>query len=132
MKTSRHFISAAAEFTARVQNGENDFKRRYTHFRVFSGRYSSSVVGHFNDISLFDGNGYIFAVTGKGFVYRVVNYFIHEVVKTAHGSRSDIHTGSLSDGFKSFQNLYLTFVVPLDFFRHTIYPFISVPFHRFA
>ena len=50
-------------------------------------------------------------VAGKGLVDSVVNYFVNEVVKSSFTRRADIHTGTFSDGFESFEYLNRGFVI---------------------
>ena len=77
---------ANAEFTSGVKYRTDDFECRYTHFRVFSDRDTSSVVFNGNDISPADSNSYIFAVSGKGFVNRVIHYLVDKVIKSLYRS----------------------------------------------
>src|SRR6266481_6718397 len=50
-------------------------------------------------------------VSREGFVDRVVDYFVNEVVESSRGRRPDVHAGTLPDRLETFENLDLTSVV---------------------
>src|SRR5688500_1056423 len=50
-------------------------------------------------------------VTGERFVDRIVDDFVHEMVKTAARRRADVHAGAFTDGFQSLEYLDLACVV---------------------
>ena len=102
MKTSGYFISSAAKFTAGMKDCKYNFNGRKTCFMIDSYRYTSSVICYSNRIIFIDNNCNSITVTCKRFIYRIIHYFIHKMMKTSAGCRTNIHTRSFSDCFKSF------------------------------
>ena len=41
------------------------------------------------------------------FIYRIIHNFIDKMMQSSAGCGADVHTGTLSDSLKSFENLYL-------------------------
>jgi hypothetical protein len=66
---------------------------------------ASAVVLDANPAILGDGHIDGVAIAGEGFVDRVVDYFIDEVVKTAWAGGADVHTRALAHRFETFENL---------------------------
>ena len=85
VQTAGNFVSASAEFAARVKDCINNLKRGYSHFRVYARGNSASVVLNGNDVSFFDGNVNVFAVARQRLVYRIVHNFVYEMAKTSYG-----------------------------------------------
>ena len=50
VKTAGYFVSAAAEFTAGVKNGQNDGNRRNAQFFINADRNAAAVVTDFNNV----------------------------------------------------------------------------------
>ena len=46
VQTAGNFISAAAEFTARMEHGENNFKCRFADLCIDAGGNTASVIAH--------------------------------------------------------------------------------------
>jgi hypothetical protein len=73
--------------------------------------YSASVVG--------DGNASVFtqynidpaAISCQVFIYAVIKYFPNKVMQSSGARTSDVHAGTLSDRFETFENYYLTTVI---------------------
>ena len=84
-------------------------------FRVYTGRYTSSVVGNLNHVAGENIYVYLCAVACEGFVDSVVDYLVHEVVEAVRAAGADVHTGAFSYSFKAFEDLYLIFVVVIIF-----------------
>jgi hypothetical protein len=66
---------------------------------------AAAVIGYANNVSLFDTHVNLTAVTGKGFVYTVIDNLIDQMVKPIRARCPDIHAGTLSDGFQALENL---------------------------
>ena len=113
MKSSRHLISAAAEFSSRMEHGENHGDGGHIVFFVDSGGNSAAVVGDPDDVAGENVHLDVCAVSGKSLIYGVVDDFVNKVMKSALAGRADIHTGALSDGLKTLQHLNLFGVVLL-------------------
>ena len=60
-----------------------------------------------------EDDGDFVASSCHGFVDGVIDNFVDEVVQASLRCRSDIHTGTFTDCFQSFENLYLALVVDL-------------------
>ena len=69
VQTARDLIAAAAEFTARVQNCENNADCRYSLLRMNTNGYAAPVIGNANYavIQYFHQN--LIAVARKRFIY---------------------------------------------------------------
>ena len=88
-----------------MEIGEHQLERRDFFFRVHRDGDAAAVV--------FDGKGAVrmdldldaLAVTGEGFVDRVVDDLIHAVVEAGLVRIADIHTGSLADGLEALEAL---------------------------
>ena len=132
VKTAGDLISAAAEFTARVENGINHLGSRNTLLRVNTCGDTSTVILYGNAVIVVYSNGYFIAVSCKSLVYGVIHDFVYKVMESANRGSTDIHTRSFSYRLKSFKNLYFIFAVmllfdfflSLDFFRHFLYPLL--------
>ena len=121
VQTAGNFISAAAEFTAGVQFGQNDFHRRNFFGVVDIGRDAAPVIRNGAGSVFVDGHGNGVAIAGKGFVDRVVYDFVNQVVQSAGVRRTDVHSGAFSDRIQPFENLDLFLAVDALnlFFVHT-------------
>ena len=113
VQTACDFISAAAEFSACVKNGINHSCRR--NFLLGMNTYGNTapVIGYFNDIA---GEYLHFnksAVSRKCLIYRIIDYLINKMMQSARAGSAYIHTRALAHGFKTFENLYLIFVIIL-------------------
>ena len=116
VKTACYLISSAsAELTACMENSINNGSRRNALFRVDACGYASSVINYPDNIPGKDINYYLGTIACKCFVDSVVNYLVNKVMQTLWSCGTDIHTGSYTDRFKTFQYLYLIFVVVVAF-----------------
>ena len=105
VQAAGHLVGALVELTAGVEVGEHELERRDFFFRVHRDRDAAAVV--------FDGKGAVrmdldldaLAITGEGFVDRVVDDLIHAVVETRLVRIADIHTRSLADGLQALEAL---------------------------
>ena len=77
MQTAGDLISSSAEFTAGMQDSQNDLNRRNTHFRVNIDRNTAAVVYDGNRIILMDSDVNLTAVACHRLVNTVINYFIN-------------------------------------------------------
>ena len=107
MQTTGYLVSATAEFTAGMQDRKYDFHGRKSCFTVDADRNTASVINDRDRIAGIDMYFNAFAVSGKCFIYGIIHNFINKMVKTTQRSGSDIHTGTLSYGFETFQDLDL-------------------------
>ena len=83
METACHLISAAAEFSACVENGIYNGSRRYSLLGVYANRDTTSVIGYFDNIVLKYLHVYFRTVACKGFINSIIDYFVNKVMKTS-------------------------------------------------
>lgn len=98
-------ITAAAEFTAGVQHGQNDLNGRASLSLVNVDGNSTTVVVDANGAVGENSNVYGVTVPSKSLVDRVVDDLINEVVQSARSGGPDIHSGSLAYSFQTFKHL---------------------------
>ena len=111
VQATGNFISAAAEFAARVQDGEHHGHGRDADLVVNADGDTAAVVRHADDTVGQNLYVNLVAVTGEGFVDGIVYDFIDEVMKSARTCRADVHTRPFAYRFQPFENLYFTFIV---------------------
>ena len=63
-----------------------------------------------------------------GLVDGIVHNLVNQMMQTALRRRTDVHTGTLSDGLETLKDLNLVFVIYgfFDFFRHIVILSFSV------
>ena len=124
MQTAGDRIAAAAEFAARVQDREHDLHRRLLLDRVLVDRDAAAVVVDAHSAVGEDGHLDVVGVTGERLVDGVVDDLVHQVMESAGAGGADVHSGSLADGFETFEDLDLIRAVvvfrlgPVRFHRH--------------
>ena len=104
MQTARNFVSAAAEFSTRVQHGVHYFKRIFSG-GVLANWNTATIVGDSDGIIFIDAHNDARRVTRHRFVDRVVDDFVDKVMQAALIGRTDVHAWTLAYRFKSFKNL---------------------------
>ena len=82
MESARNFVSAAAEFSARVQHGVHYFKRIFSG-GVFTNWNTATIVGDRDGIIFVDAYNDARGVTRHGFVNGVVDDFVYKVMQAA-------------------------------------------------
>ena len=107
VETARDLIPVAAEFAARVQDGEHDLDRRHTALVHVDGD-AASIVDDSDAVVPVDGHGYGIAVARERFVDGVVDNLIDKVMQSAFRCRANVHTGTFSYCLESLENLNLT------------------------
>jgi hypothetical protein len=113
VETARGFVAGciAAKLSAGVKNGHNDLKRGNAHLSVLVNRNSAAVVFGADRVISVEGDVDLRTVPGERFVDTVVEYFAEKLVKAALAVVANVHSRSLSDGFKPLQNLDLIGVI---------------------
>ena len=113
VQTARSLVTAslAAKLTARVKNRHDDLKRRNAHLLVLINRNAAPVVLNSRGAILEQRHRDVVAVTGESLVNRVVDNLSEKLVKTALAVVSNVHSRSLPNGLKPFQNLNLSRVI---------------------
>ena len=104
VKAARHLVGTVLELAAGVQDGEHDFSRGLPAVHEIDGD-ATSVVDHRHPPVAVNRDIDLVAEASKGFVNRVVDDFIDQVMQPRGSGRPDVHRGALPDGFQTFENL---------------------------
>ena len=107
VKTSGYLVPSTAKLSSCMKDGEYNFHGRNPRFVVDSHRDTPSVI--------YDGNGIIFlnfdidyiTKSRKCLIHCIIYDLVDQMVKSADGCTSDVHTRSFSDRFQTFQYLDL-------------------------
>ena len=119
VETARDLVAAAAELTAGVENGIDHLGGGDALLGVDTAGDASAVVDDGNAVALVDDDLDLVAVPRQSLVDGVIHDLIDQVMQTADGGGTDVHTGTLTHRLQAFQHLYLFFVV-YDFFFYLI------------
>ena len=116
MQTAGHLVRILVELATGMQHAHDDFGggafRLMLVIHLDPDRNAATVVGDGDGIIRVNGHGYVIAITGEGFVNRVVHHLEDHVVQTrAVGGIADVHAGALAYGFQAFELLNGRFVV---------------------
>ena len=96
MQTAGHLVTAAAELTTGVQDGQNHRHGGQTELFVQTDRDTTAVVTDANNITGQNFHLDVTAIAGQRLVHRVIHDLIHQVVQTAFTGRADVHTRTLT------------------------------------
>ena len=107
MKSSGYLVSSASELTAGMKDRKYYLYRRKSRFVVDTHRNSSSIVHNKNRIVLFNADINLGTISGQSLIDRIVYDLIDKMMKSADRCTSNVHSGSFSYCFQSFQNLNL-------------------------
>ncbi len=105
VETAGHLVGLLVEFAARVQLGHDQLEGAHAFGRMYADRYSAAVVLHPDDIVLLKHDDDIGAVSLKGFVHRIVDHFVDEVVQPVDARRTDVHAWALANSLKALEDL---------------------------
>ena len=103
VQTAGVFVSALAEFAARVEVCENEFERGDFEFRMDIDRDAAAVVADRARAIHMDRHIDLRAIAGEVFVDRVVENLENAVVEAAFIRGPDIHAGALADAGEAFE-----------------------------
>ncbi len=101
VQTAGEFVIFAREFTACVQTGQDQLNPRYAMLRMNIHRHTSTVVGHSHAAVGQQSDLDSIAVSAHGFVYRVVDHLLDQVIRAL---RVGVHAGATSNRFKARQD----------------------------
>ena len=105
-------VAAAAELAPRVQHGEHDFRRGQLGILGMTIHGDTpSIVDHLAPTASHQFHLDPGGMAGHGFIHRVVDDLIDEVVQPARSGGADIHTRTFTDRFESLENLDVSRVV---------------------
>jgi hypothetical protein len=105
VQAAGHLVGALVELAARMEIGEHELKRRHLLFRVHRDGDAAAVVLDGERSVGMDLDLDALAITGEGFVDRVVDDLVHAVVQTRLVRITDIHTRSLAHGLEALEAL---------------------------
>ena len=91
MQAGGHLVAAAAELSAGVEAGQDQFEGGHSFFLVDVDRDAPAVVLDLDAAVGVQGDRDLGGVTGQGLVYRVVHDLVDQVVETGRGGRADVH-----------------------------------------
>ena len=111
MEAAGNLVAASAELAAGMEDGVNDLQSGLAGLGLDVHGDAAAVVHHGDGITLVDLDDDVGAVARQGLVDGVVHDLIHQMVEAGGRSGADIHTGTLSDGFQTFQNLNFRCVI---------------------
>ncbi len=110
MQAARNLVAVLVELAAGVQLGHGDFRRAALRLvlvvELHGLRNTAAVVDDRDRIVTVNRDLDLGAITGQGFVDRVVEHLEHEVVQAgAVGRIADVHAGTLAYRLQAFQDL---------------------------
>ena len=109
-------VSPAAELAAGVQYGVHDLKSRLAGLALYVHGDAAAVVRHADNVPRLYGDFYVIAISGEGFVDRVVDDLVDKVVQPGSRGGADVHAGAEADRLEPLEHLYLAGVVFLCYF----------------
>ncbi len=104
VEPARYLVGRVLEFAAGVENRQHDFGGRLAAFVQIHGNPAAIVHDRQRPV---DVNRHLDvpAVPGEGFVDRVVDDFVEEMMEAGRTGGPDVHRRPLLDGFEPFKNL---------------------------
>ena len=83
MQAARNLVTASAELSARVQDGQNHCNGRNSHLWMKADRDAAPIVPDTDDIPRQDIDLNIGAITCKGLIDRIIDDLVNKVVQAA-------------------------------------------------
>ncbi len=120
MQTAGDFITAAAKLTAGVQHGHDHFKGRFLFLGMDIHRNTAPIIRHGDTAVGVNGDDDPVAGSSQGFVDRVIDYFVNQVVKGFEIGSANIHTRAAANSLEPFQNLDIFCSIRSGRLIHTI------------
>ena len=117
VQTAGDLVSAAAEFTACMQNGKDNCYSRNAQLWLNANWNASSIILNTDNISRQKVDQNLGTVSCKNLIDRVVHDLIDQMMKTLWAGGTDIHTRTLAYCVQTFQNLNITCVVIFNHLR---------------
>ena len=119
VEAARDLVAAAAELTARVEDGIDHLGGGDALLGVDTAGDTAAVINDGDAVALVDDDLDLVAVPRQGLVDGVIHDLIDQMVESADGGGTDVHTRALAHRLQAFQHLYLFFVV-YDLFFYLI------------
>ena len=111
MQAAGDFIAIAAEFTAGMQDSQNDFQCGNAHLGMDSHRNTTSVVLYRDNTVRFQSHFDMGTIACQCLVNGVIHDFIHQMMQATCRCRANVHARTFADCFQSFQYLNLAFII---------------------
>jgi hypothetical protein len=105
VKATRYFIVLLVEFSSGMELGHHQLESRNPLHGVNSYGNASAIVFYADNIVLLENYEDIGTVTCQGFVDRIINNLINEMMQTVDACRADVHAGPFSNGLEPFEYL---------------------------
>ncbi len=110
MKASARFICIIIKFTACMQRGKHNARRRYS-LGMHTDRNPASVILHGTGAVCFKRYPDGIACPRQMLVHRIIHNLINQMVQPPGGHTSDIHSRTLPDSLQAFQNRYTACII---------------------
>ena len=104
VETSRYLVGLLIEFSAGVQDREDDLEGTLAVLLHPVDRDAPAIILDHERAVPVDDNRDPAAVPGKGFIYRIIHDFVNEMVQAAGISAANIHRRPFADRGESFED----------------------------
>ena len=104
VQAAGNFVGVAIEFSAGVQHGHDDFGGGLFFRGVHVHGNAAAVVDHGDAVVVVHGDVDFVAVAGHRFVHGIVDDFPDEMVQAHFAGGTDVHRGTLANGFDAAEN----------------------------
>ena len=111
VQTAGNLISAAAKFTAGMENSKYHLQSRHPFLFIDIYGDPTAVIHNGNGIVGMDLYCDLIAEACQGFVHGVIYDFINQMMQTLGAGGTDIHTRTLTNCFQPFQDLNLICII---------------------
>ena len=105
MQAAGNFVRLAVKFSARVQHGHHDFRRRALFRLVHVHGDAAAVVHHGDRLVGVHRHADFVGETGQRFVHGVVYHFPNEMMQAHFSGRADIHGRTQTHGLEATEDL---------------------------
>ena len=117
VKTTGNLVTTAAEFAAGMKDGKNNLDGRDLLFLMLLNRDATTVVDDRDRVVGMNEHLDMVAITSEGFVNRVIDYLVNQVMKATWAGSTNVHARALANGVKAFEDL--------DRIRAVVFFFVS-------
>jgi hypothetical protein len=105
VQSPRNFVGVLIKFSTGMKDGHNDFQGGAFFFGVQIGGDTAAVVLDPDPVAFQDTDLNQVAMTGQGFIDRVIDDFVYQVVQAFDPDVPDVHGRPFADGFQSLEDL---------------------------
>ena len=107
VQTAGHLVTTGAKLAAGMQHGEHRLQGALAGARVHIGGNAAAVVAHRGGTVFPQHHNNAVAMARQGFINRVINNFVHQMVQAPRPGGADVHARALAYGLKPLQHLNL-------------------------